>query len=198
MFNTTIRTGLGEVLNLPNSMITGSVTRNYSWAVQGPGYIVDTVVTIGYDTPWRQVEAMLTEAARGGAAHRRHPRQPQAAGIPDRAVGFLPGIPPGRPGGAERAEAAGGAAEPAARQYPGCVQRIRRADHVAALSGRPGTGEVGAARTLVQRPSTGIGCARGVRPAAPLQKAPPTQGLAIRPPPRDWHLPPWCAKGSAP
>jgi len=63
MFNTTIRTGLGEVLTLPNSMITGSVTRNYSRAVQGAGYIVDTVVTIGYDTPWRQVEAMLIEAA---------------------------------------------------------------------------------------------------------------------------------------
>jgi len=63
MFNTTIRTGLGEVLTLPNSMITGSVTRNYSRVVQGRGYIVDTVVTIGYDTPWRQVEAMLVEAA---------------------------------------------------------------------------------------------------------------------------------------
>lgn len=63
IFNTTIRTGLGEVLTLPNSMITGSVTRNYSRAVQGQGYIVDTVVTIGYDTPWRQVEAMLVEAA---------------------------------------------------------------------------------------------------------------------------------------
>ncbi len=63
MFNTTIRTGLGEVLTLPNSMITGSVTRNYSRVVQGQGYIVDTVVTIGYDTPWRQVEAMLIEAA---------------------------------------------------------------------------------------------------------------------------------------
>lgn len=63
MFNTTIRTGLGEVLTLPNSMITGSVTRNYSRVVQGQGYIVDTVVTIGYDTPWRQVEAMLLQAA---------------------------------------------------------------------------------------------------------------------------------------
>ncbi|MEN5034839.1 mechanosensitive ion channel domain-containing protein [Pseudomonas sp. TWI929] len=63
VFNTTIRTGLGEVLTLPNSMITGSVTRNYSRVVQGRGYIVDTVVTIGYDTPWRQVEAMLVEAA---------------------------------------------------------------------------------------------------------------------------------------
>ncbi|BAN52451.1 MULTISPECIES: mechanosensitive ion channel family protein [Pseudomonas] len=64
MFTTTIRTGLGEVLTLPNSMITASVTKNYSRIVQGPGYVVDTVVTIGYDTPWRQVEAMLLEAAR--------------------------------------------------------------------------------------------------------------------------------------
>ena len=64
MFTTRIRTGLGEVLTLPNSMITGTVTKNYSRTVQGPGYVVDTLVTIGYDTPWRQVEAMLLEAAR--------------------------------------------------------------------------------------------------------------------------------------
>lgn len=64
IFTTSIRTGLGEVLTIPNSTITGSVTKNYSRAVQGPGYVVDTVVTIGYDTPWRQVEAMLLEAAR--------------------------------------------------------------------------------------------------------------------------------------
>ncbi|MGE8063527.1 mechanosensitive ion channel family protein [Pseudomonas sp. NPDC089569] len=64
MFTTRIRTGLGEVLTLPNSLITGTVTKNYSRTVQGPGYVVDTVVTIGYDTPWRQVEAMLLEAAR--------------------------------------------------------------------------------------------------------------------------------------
>lgn len=63
IFNTSIRTGLGEVLTIPNSMITGSVTKNYSRVVEGPGYVVDTVVTIGYDTPWRQVVAMLTEAA---------------------------------------------------------------------------------------------------------------------------------------
>ncbi|WP_431484586.1 mechanosensitive ion channel family protein [Pseudomonas solani] len=64
MFTTRVRTGLGEVLTIPNSMITSSVTKNYSRAVQGPGYVVDTTVTIGYDTPWRQVEAMLLEAAR--------------------------------------------------------------------------------------------------------------------------------------
>jgi len=63
MFTTTVRTGLGEELTLPNSMITSSVTKNYSRTVHGEGYIVDTTVTIGYDTPWRQVEAMLLEAA---------------------------------------------------------------------------------------------------------------------------------------
>jgi small-conductance mechanosensitive channel len=73
MFTTRIRTGLGEVLTLPNSMITNSVTKNYSRTVQGAGYVVDTTVTIGYDTPWRQVEAMLLEAARRTAGILRDP-----------------------------------------------------------------------------------------------------------------------------
>jgi small-conductance mechanosensitive channel len=64
MFTTTIRTGLGEELTLPNSVITGAVTKNYSRTVDGDGFIVDTTVTIGYDAPWRQVEAMLIEAAK--------------------------------------------------------------------------------------------------------------------------------------
>ena len=64
MFTTRIRTGLGEVLSIPNAMITNTVTKNYSRTVHGDGYVVDTTVTIGYDTPWRQVEAMLLEAAR--------------------------------------------------------------------------------------------------------------------------------------
>lgn len=64
MFTTGIRTGLGEELTLPNSMITGAVTKNYSRTVDGTGYVVDTSVTIGYDTPWRQVEAMLIDAAK--------------------------------------------------------------------------------------------------------------------------------------
>jgi len=64
MFTTTIRTGLGEELTLPNSVITNAVTKNYSRAVNGDGFIIDTTVTIGYDTPWRQIEAMLIEAAK--------------------------------------------------------------------------------------------------------------------------------------
>jgi small-conductance mechanosensitive channel len=64
LFTTKIRTGLGEELTLPNSLILGTVTKNYSRAVQGHGFILDTTVTIGYDTPWRQIHAMLIEAAR--------------------------------------------------------------------------------------------------------------------------------------
>lgn len=63
MFTTRIRTGLGVELALPNSLILGGVTKNYSRAVHGLGFVVDTTVTIGYDTPWRQVHAMLVEAA---------------------------------------------------------------------------------------------------------------------------------------
>ena len=48
---------------MPNSVIMSSITKNYSRTVRGPGYVLDTVMTIGYDTPWRQVEAMMIEAA---------------------------------------------------------------------------------------------------------------------------------------
>jgi small-conductance mechanosensitive channel len=63
-FTTRLRTGMGEELTLPNTLVLGTVTKNYSRTAQGAGFVLDTAVTIGYDTPWRQVEAMLTEAAR--------------------------------------------------------------------------------------------------------------------------------------
>lgn len=64
MFATRIRTGLGEEIMLPNSTIMAASVKNYSRTVPGAGCIIDTVVTIGYSTPWRQVHAMLEEAAR--------------------------------------------------------------------------------------------------------------------------------------
>jgi small-conductance mechanosensitive channel len=64
MFSTRIRTGLGDEIMLSNSTVLASTTRNYSHTVRGTGHVLDTVVTIGYGTPWRQVEAMLLEAAR--------------------------------------------------------------------------------------------------------------------------------------
>ena len=63
MFTTRIQTGLGEEIVLPNSGIMAGTIKNYSRTVAGSGFIVDTVVTIGYSVPWRQVQAMLEEAA---------------------------------------------------------------------------------------------------------------------------------------
>jgi small-conductance mechanosensitive channel len=64
MFTTRVHTGAGEELTLPNSLVLGSIIRNYSRTVEDHGFMVDTQVTIGYDAPWRQVHAMLVEAAR--------------------------------------------------------------------------------------------------------------------------------------
>ncbi len=63
LFVTRLRTGLGEEIALPNAFVLGNVTRNYSRIDGGNGYVLDTTLTIGYDTPWRQVHAMLLEAA---------------------------------------------------------------------------------------------------------------------------------------
>ena len=64
MFATRIRTGLGEEISISNASVLAATIKNYSRAVPGTGFVLDTTVTIGYGTPWRQVEAMLKEAAR--------------------------------------------------------------------------------------------------------------------------------------
>ncbi|WP_165795033.1 mechanosensitive ion channel family protein [Solimicrobium silvestre] len=73
MFTTRIRNGMGVELTLPNSLVLSNVTLNYSKAVQGDGFIVDTKVTIGYDTPWRQVQEMLILAAQRTPGVISHP-----------------------------------------------------------------------------------------------------------------------------
>lgn len=63
-FTTKIRTANDEEVSLPNSLVLGTVTKNFSRPSRGEGQLLDRTVTIGYDAPWRQVEAMLLEAAR--------------------------------------------------------------------------------------------------------------------------------------
>jgi small-conductance mechanosensitive channel len=72
-FVTHIRTGLGSDILVPNAIVMASGITNYSGIVKGAGFVIDTVVTIGYSTPWRQVHAMLLEAAR---------RTPDVAAVP--------------------------------------------------------------------------------------------------------------------
>ena len=64
LFSTRVRTGMGEEVMLPNSHVLAQSARNYSRASSEAGFIVSTKVSIGYSTPWRQVHAMLLEAAK--------------------------------------------------------------------------------------------------------------------------------------
>lgn len=66
LFVTRLRTGMGEEVAIPNAVVLGNVTRNFSRirsSMGERGYVLHTTVTIGYDTPWRLVHAILTEAA---------------------------------------------------------------------------------------------------------------------------------------
>jgi small-conductance mechanosensitive channel len=60
---TYLRTFRNEELVVPNSMILSSEVLNYSTRARTDGLLLHTTVGIGYETPWRQVEAMLLEAA---------------------------------------------------------------------------------------------------------------------------------------
>jgi small-conductance mechanosensitive channel len=60
---THLRTIKNEEIVMPNSTIINSHIINYSTLAQTRGLILHTTVGIGYETPWRQVEAMLLLAA---------------------------------------------------------------------------------------------------------------------------------------
>jgi small-conductance mechanosensitive channel len=60
---TRIRTPRNEEVIVPNSLILNGSVVNYSALARTDGLIVQATVGIGYETPWRQVEAMLMLAA---------------------------------------------------------------------------------------------------------------------------------------
>jgi small-conductance mechanosensitive channel len=60
---THLRTIKNEEVIVPNSVILGAEVTNYSSMAKEPGLILHTSVGIRYEIPWRQVEAMLIEAA---------------------------------------------------------------------------------------------------------------------------------------
>lgn len=61
---TRVRTPKNESVVLPNSNILNTDVINYSSLARKEGLMLHTEVGIGYDTPWRQVEALLLEAVR--------------------------------------------------------------------------------------------------------------------------------------
>lgn len=59
LMTTRIRTAKNEIAVIPNSSILNTNVVNYSALARSQGLVLHTVVGIGYDVPWRQVEAML-------------------------------------------------------------------------------------------------------------------------------------------
>ena len=64
LFATKLHTGLGEEVSLPSASLVSQPVRNFSRLVDDGQFMLHAAVTIGYATPWRQVHAMLLEAAR--------------------------------------------------------------------------------------------------------------------------------------
>ena len=70
---THLRTIKNEEVVIPNSTILNNEVVNYSSLAKTRGLILHTTVGIGYETPWRQVEAMLLMAAERTPAVMREP-----------------------------------------------------------------------------------------------------------------------------
>src|SRR5215469_9339742 len=60
---THLRSVKNEEFVVPNSLILNTNVVNYTTLAREQGLILHTTVGIGYETPWRQVEAMLLMAA---------------------------------------------------------------------------------------------------------------------------------------
>ncbi|HXV20190.1 MAG TPA: mechanosensitive ion channel domain-containing protein [Desulfuromonadales bacterium] len=60
---THLRSSKNEEIVVPNSMIYNSHVINYSTLAKQRGLVLHTAVTIGYNIPWRQVHALLLQAA---------------------------------------------------------------------------------------------------------------------------------------
>ena len=63
LLTTRLVTRKNELITVPNSAIVGKHITNFSNRGGKDSILISTGVGIGYETPWRQVEAMLLEAA---------------------------------------------------------------------------------------------------------------------------------------
>jgi small-conductance mechanosensitive channel len=70
---THLRTAKNEEVIVPNSLVLQNHVVNYSTLAKTQGLILHTTVSIGYEIPWRQVEAMLLLAADRTSALLRNP-----------------------------------------------------------------------------------------------------------------------------
>ena len=62
-FITRMKTIKNEIVTIPNSFIMSGDTVNYSASARKYGLIIHTVMTMGYDVPWRRVHELLIKSA---------------------------------------------------------------------------------------------------------------------------------------
>ncbi len=62
-FITRMKTIKNEIVTIPNSFIMSADTVNYSASARRYGLIIHTVMTMGYDVPWRRVHELLIKSA---------------------------------------------------------------------------------------------------------------------------------------
>jgi small-conductance mechanosensitive channel len=68
-----IRTIEGQEVTIPHSVLVGTLTTNYTRLGGRDGSIASTTISVGYDVPWRQANALLQLAAERTANIRKRP-----------------------------------------------------------------------------------------------------------------------------
>ena len=70
---TRVQTPKNEIVTIPNATVLGSRVTNYSRLSQDPGLVLHATVTVGYAAPWRQVHALLLQAAERTSGIKKDP-----------------------------------------------------------------------------------------------------------------------------
>jgi len=74
VLSTKIETLMREEVTIPNAVVVGQTTTDYSRRTDIEGVLTPVSITIGYDAPWRQVHALLLTAAERTPGLRREPK----------------------------------------------------------------------------------------------------------------------------
>jgi small-conductance mechanosensitive channel len=74
VLSTKLRTLQCEEVTVPNAVVIAQTTTDYSRIGETEGVFTPVTVTIGYDAPWRQVEALLLLAAERTSGLRTDPK----------------------------------------------------------------------------------------------------------------------------
>jgi small-conductance mechanosensitive channel len=74
ILSTKLKTYRGEEATIPNAVVVSQTTTDYSRFAENNETFTPTTVTIGYDAPWRQVQALLLQAAERTSGLQREPK----------------------------------------------------------------------------------------------------------------------------